>query len=456
MDLTALRSRVAGPVLGRDDPGFAEEVSAWILNYSQSPDVVVGVTSASDAAEAVKFAAANSLPIRVQGTGHGAEELITDGILITTRRLDKVTVDPATGIATVGAGLPWSVVVEAAAPHGLAPVTGSSVTVGVVGFILGGGLGPLSRSFGFGSDHAVEFEVVLADGNIVRANKDEHPDLFWSLRGGKGGFGVVTEVKIKLVAIPSLYAGDLMFDGPNIEQAFRAWLDYTETAHDDVCTSAVLLRMPDEPFIPEPLRGHTLLSVRFAYAGDAATGAELAAPLRASAPVYLDSLGEMALGDVDRIHGDPPQPSVSFLRGTFLNGADQDFATALLDVVGPDKHVPLVGVEVRHFGSAIAKDVEGGSAVGGRGAKYGLTIIGAPAPELFETVLPGLVGGLFGALRPWLANESNVNFVAPFADRAAYEAAWPVETFARLTKVRNEYDPEGLFVYGIAGVSPAA
>ena len=449
MDLTDLRSRVAGPVLARGDEGFAEETSAWLLNHSQSPDVVVGATTPGDVAEAVKFAAANSLRVRVQGTGHGAEELISDGLLVTTRRLDKISLDPETAIATVGAGLPWSAVVEAAAPHGLAPITGSSVTVGVVGFILGGGLGPLSRNFGFGSDHAVEFEVVLADGSIVRANASEHPDLFWSLRGGKGGFGVVTEVKIKLVAIPSLYAGTLVYDKPNIETAFRAWLDYTQTAHDDVSTSAVILRLPDLPFIPEPIRGHTLLSVRFAYAGDLEKGAELAAPLRAAAPVYLDELGEMALTDVDRIHGDPPQPSVAWGRGTFLNGVDQDFADALLAGVGPEQHVPLIAVEIRHFGSAIGVDVEGGSAVGGREAKYGLHLVGAPDPQLFETVLPGLSTGLFATLEPWIATDTNVNFAFPFLNRAAYEAAWPRETFARLGTVRREYDPEGLFVYGV-------
>jgi FAD binding domain len=452
MDLTPLRSRVAGPVLGRDDPGFAEECTAWVLNFALSPEVVVGVTSPSDVSEAVKFAAANSLPIRVQGTGHGAEVQISDGILITTRRLDAVTVDASASTATVGAGVPWSAVVNATAPYGLAPVTGSSVTVGVVGFVLGGGLGPLSRSFGFGSDHAIEFEIVLADGSIVRANATDHPDLFWALRGGKGGLGVVTSVTLRLHKIPNLYAGSLMFDAPNIEPALRAWLDYTTTAHDDVCTSAAILRMPDAPFIPEPLRGHTLLSVRFAFAGDTATGEELAAPLRAAAPVYLDDLGPMPLTDVDRIHGDPPNPTVSWLRGTFLDGADQTFATALLGVVGPDQHVPFIGVEVRHLGSAIATDVEGGSAVGGRQAKYSLSVIGAPDPHLFESVLPGIATGLFGALRPWIATESNVNFVAPFADRAAYEAAWPVGTFAKLMRLRNEYDPLGLFAYGVAAV----
>jgi hypothetical protein len=450
MDLTALRSRVAGPVLGRDAPGFAEEAAAWVLNFALSPDVVVGVTSTSDVSEAVKFAAANSLPVRVQGTGHGAETQITDGLLIVTRRLDTVDVDAAASTATVGAGAPWSAVITASAPFGLAPVAGSSVTVGVVGFILGGGLGPLSRSFGFGSDQALEFEVVLADGSVVRANADDYPELFWALRGGKGGLGVVTSVTLRLHKIPNLYAGSLTFDGPNIEPALRSWLDYTRTAHDDVCTSAAILRMPDAPFIPEPLRGHTLLSVRFAYAGDSATGEELAAPLRAAAPVYLDDLGPMPLTDIDRIHGDPQTPTVSWLRGTFLNDADQDLVTALLGVVGPDKHVPLVGVELRHLGAAIAKDVEGGSAVGGRQAGYALTVIGAPDPHLFETVLPGIVTGLFGALRPWIATESNVNFLPPFADRAAFEAAWSAETFARLVTVRDEYDPRGLFPYGVS------
>lgn len=448
-DVTPLRSRVSGPVLASGDAGYAEECEAWILNFVHTPDVVVGVTSASDVVEAVKFAVANGLAVRVQGSGHGSNAAITDGVLISTRRLAGVTVDPETRVATIGGGVLADAAVAAAAEHGLAPITGSSGTVGLAGLLLGGGLGPVARSYGFGSDWVREFEVVTGDGEVVRANADEHPDLFWALRGGKGGLGVVTELKVELVELPTLYGGSLTFDAENIEAALRAWVTYTETADPRVTTSAVLMRVPDLPFVPEPLRGRTLLAIRFAYTGDAATGERLAAPLRAAAPVYLDELGEMPAADVARIHNDPQNPSIGWVSGRLLTSFDQDFVTTMLEFAGTGKEFPFVATEVRHLGSATAKDIPGGSAVGGRYAAGTLTVVGVPNPDLFEAVIPGAASAFFSALAPWIAAENNVNFATVFTSRKEYEAAWPAATFARLAEVRKAYDPKGLFVYGI-------
>ena len=448
-DLANLRSRVSGPVLVAGNDGYAEESLGWMLNFVHTPDVVVGAASAQDVVEAAKFGAANGFAVRVQGTGHGSHAAITDGVLITTRRLDALEIDPATRIATIGAGLAWGAVVAAAGTHGLAPITGSSGSVGAIGFLLGGGMGPLVNSFGFGSDWVREFEVVLADGELVTASADDHPDLFWALRGGKGGLGVVTSAKVELIELPTLYGGSLTFDAPEIDTALHAWVDYLGTADPKVTTSAVILRMPDLPFIPEPVRGRTLLSIRFTYPGDAATGEKLAAPLRAAAPVYLDQLAEIPATAMGTVHNDPPDPTVGWVKGEMLSGIDQDFATAVLGFAGAEKRFPFVAVEVRVFGPAQAKDVEGGSAVGGRGAKGSLNLVGAPNPDLFATVIPGAASALFGALAPWISPENNVNFASGFASVDEYHGAWPAATFDRLTEVKKKYDPSGLFVYGV-------
>jgi FAD/FMN-containing dehydrogenase len=449
-DVTPLRSRVSGPVLIPGDDGYAEECSAWIQNFVHTPDVVVGVTSTSDVVEAVKFAAAKGLAVRVQGSGHGSSAAITDGVLISTKRLTDVAVDPESRIATLGGGVLAGAAIAAAAGHGLAPITGSSDTVGLAGLLLGGGLGPLARSYGFGSDWVREFEVVTANGELVRASAEEHPDLFWALRGGKGGLGIVTRLKVELVELPTLYGGSLTFDADNIEDALRAWVTYTVTADPSVTTSAALMRFPDLPFIPDPVRGRTLLAIRFAYTGDAATGEKLAAPLRAAAPVYLDELGEMPAADVARIHNDPPNPTVGWVSGKLLTGFDQDFVTTMLEFAGAGKQFPFVAAEVRHLGSATTTDIPGGCAVGGRSAAGTLTLVGVPNPELFEAVIPTASAAYFGALAPWISAENNVNFASAFTSREEYETAWPAATFARLAEVRKKYDPNGLFVYGLS------
>jgi hypothetical protein len=290
-DLSELRTRVSGPVLTVDDDGFAEEASGENLALLNTPDVVVGATSTEDVVEALRLARDLGLRVRVQSTGHGAAAPITDGLLVSTRRLDTVSIDADERVATVGAGARWRDVVAAAGPLGLAPVTGSSPGVGVVGYLTGGGYGPLIRSHGVSSDRVRGLTVVDGRGEVLTVSAEENADLFWALRGGKSGLGIVTEVRVELVELPELYAGSLMFEGEHIDRVLRGWLDYTRTAPDGVSTSLALMSFPPIDKIPEPMRGKRFASVRFAFPGPSAEGEELAAPLRDLAPVFQDEIG---------------------------------------------------------------------------------------------------------------------------------------------------------------------
>src|SRR3954470_15696113 len=169
-----LRDLVSGVVLARGDAGIADEAACFNTAIVHDPDVVVGATTAEDVVAAVHFAGEHGVPVFVQATGHGAFAPITSGVLISTRRMAGVSIDPATRIATIDAGTRWGEVVEAAARYGLAPITGSSISVGAIGYTLGGGLGPLSRTYGFTADWARGFTVVTADGRVVRATADEN------------------------------------------------------------------------------------------------------------------------------------------------------------------------------------------------------------------------------------------------------------------------------------------
>ncbi|MBE9938629.1 FAD-binding oxidoreductase, partial [Cellulosimicrobium cellulans] len=284
-DVAALRDRVTGRVLARGDlpdggPTAAEAVAAHSTLVAHDPDVAVLAETEADVVEAVRFAAHHGLRVRSHATGHGESSPITDGVVLGTSGLAGVEVDPASRVARIGAGTRWNAVVDAAAEHGLAPVTGSSTSVGVVGYTLGGGYGPLTRSHGLTSDRVRGFRVVLADGSVVEAGPDTEPDLFWALRGGKGGLGVVTRLDLELVPLRTLYAGSLTFDARHVEEVLRGWAAWTATAPDDVTTSVAVLALPDLPFVPEHLRGRTVLALRFAYPGDPAEGERLAAPLR--------------------------------------------------------------------------------------------------------------------------------------------------------------------------------
>jgi FAD/FMN-containing dehydrogenase len=442
IDTAELRDALAGRVFTAADPGFADEVSGYNLAIDNTPDVAVAVSSATDVVAAVRFARASGLTLRVQSTGHGASAPITDGVLVTTSRLDAVSVDASTRTAVIGAGARWAAVTDAAAEAGLAAIGGSSHSVGVVGYITGGGLGPLSRSHGFSSDYVRSFTVVTGRGDIVEASAESHPELFWALRGGKSGLGVVTEVRIGLVEMPSLYAGSLLFESDNIETVVRGWIDYTATAAESVTSSIALLRFPPIDAVPAAMRGRNFVSVRFAFAGSLAEGERLAAPLRALAPVFVDSLGDLPASQTALIHNDPEGASPSWTAGTLLSNADDDFATALLAVAGPGARVPFVSAEVRHLGGATRRDVDGGSAVGGRSAGYTFTLIGAPEPSLFTRILPEAAAKVFASIASRVNPETTVNFDG---GAGAGTPAWSQEVLERLAAVRAEHDPDGVF-----------
>lgn len=437
-----------GVVFEPGDPGFAEELAGFNTAVTHAPELVVGVASTADVVAAVRYAAANGLAVRVQSTGHGAEAPITDGLVITTKRLDGVAIDPVARTATIGAGVPWSAVVAAAAPHELAPITGSAATVGAVGYLLGGGLGPLARSHGFSSDYLLGATVVTASGDVVDASPEGDADLFWAVRGGKGGFGVVTEVRVRLVAIPELYAGSITFDGAHAEAVLRGWIDWAQYPPEDVTTSLLLIRFPDLEVVPAPLRGRFLATIRLAYPGSKTWGDRIAAPLRALAPVELDALGPMALADVATIHADPTEPGPGWGWGTLLEKIDDDFATVLTEQFNPTAPIPFLAIELRQLGQATSQDVPGGSAVGGRDGAFAIHVIGAPDPALFAEVLPAAAARFREALAPWIAAKTTVHYAHAFEDETEFRTAWPDATFDRLVGIRRRVDPDGIFAYG--------
>lgn len=449
-----LRSTVSGPVIVRGEQGFREEIAGYNLAGPVDPDVVVGAASEQDVVAAVSFAAAHQLPVYAQATGHGNYASIGRGVLIQTSRINTVHVDPETRLATIGAGAPWSTVYETAAPHGLAPVTGSAPGVSAVGLILGGGIGPLSRTYGFAADHAREFRVVLEDGRTVIADPENEPDLFWALRGGKGGLGVVTEVKVRLVEQETLYAGGLFFAREHAAEAFHTWLDWTRRVPDEVTSSVCLVRFPPLEDLPRPLRGRTILHIRCAYTGqedpddDArrAAGEQHIAALRAVGERVMDTVGIMPAALTGTVHQDPPDPMPVWEQGALLNAIDHDFIDTLFHHVGPEADVPLNAVEVRHIGGAMKQDR--GGAIGGRSADYTLVLIGRPETSLFEKTLPVLGAAVEKDVQKWYCAETNYNFAGCPKTAEDFARNWPAETFERLVAVRDRYDPARRFPIG--------
>ena len=250
----------AGLPTGRQ--GYAEEVAAFNLSRQHTPDVVVAARSADDVVAAVRWAGEHALPVGVQATGHGAVLPITDGVLVSTRGLDEVTIDPERRTARVGAGVKWRRVLDEAAEYGLAGLCGSTSDVGVVGYTLGGGLPVLGRKYGFSSDRVRSFDVVTGDGRLHHVEAGDGTELDWALRGGKGNVGIVTSMEVELLEIADLYGGAIFWPGalaPTLLTVFAEWVD---TLPDEFSASISLLRLP-------PLPGGTRAAARAVHGAPA-------------------------------------------------------------------------------------------------------------------------------------------------------------------------------------------
>ena len=445
-EVAALRAAVAGPVLTPEDPGFAEETAAFNVATVHRPAVAVGATSARDVAAAVGWAAQRGLAVAVQSTGHGAETSVDGGVLVTTRRLRDVEVDPDTCRARLGAGARWSDVVSAAAPHGLSPLSGSSPDVGAVGYVLGGGLPILGRTFGFGADLVRSFEVVTADGVLRHVDADSEPDLFWALRGGRGAFAAVTALTVELLPLADLYGGTILYPGEHAEVVLHAWRTWVHGLGEETSSSIALMRFPDAPFIPEPLRGRMVVALRVAHLGDDESGAAAVAPMRAVAPVLEDAVGRIPYTAAASIHRDPTDPGPGYHRGSLLSDLPGEAVDALLAVAGPGAQVPLVMVELRHLGGAMARAPRVPDAVPARDGAFLLMTLGALVPPVADAV-PLAARVVQSALEPWTRPGCPLTFLGA-ADPEEVASVWPVEVHARLRQVKAAYDPGDLFRHG--------
>jgi hypothetical protein len=449
-DVDDLRRRVHGPVYMAGDDGMAAEVATFNLAVQHTPAVAVGATCAADVATAVSWAAAHELKVAVQATGHGPVRNAAGSLMISTRRMQDVQVDPVRRTARVEAGVKWIKVLEAATPHGLAGLCGSSSDVGVVGYTLGGGLGSLGRKYGFSADHVLSVELVTADGAVRTVCAESEPELFWAIRGGKGNFGIVTSIEIELMPVASVYAGGIFFageDAPAVLHAFRQW---APTLPEDVSTSVAILRLPPLEELPPPLRGQTVVHLRYAYSGpDQEEGERLLEPMRGAGRILLGFVHPLLPNEMDSVHMDPTDPLPAWEKGMLLADLPAEAVDALLDAAGPQRDVPLIMAEIRLLGGALSRQPKVPNAVAGRDAAFSAFVLGPGVPELAQ-VVPAVGRGVLDALKPWAAPGCMVNFLGDVEGPAEVAAAYPPATAERLLEIKRAVDPQGLFSFGHA------
>ncbi|GHE85237.1 oxidoreductase [Amycolatopsis deserti] len=402
-------------MLTRNDDGYEDEVRGFQTAYRHRPAVVVPARDAEDVRLGVVHAVERDLPVAVQATGHGLSVPAEGGVLVSTRRLTDVRVDPVNRTARVGAGVRAGALVAAAAAHGLAPLNGSSPSVGVVGYTLGGGVGLLGRRFGFASDHVRCVEIVTADGVLCTLAPDD--ELFGAVLGSGGNFGVVTALEVDLVEVPAVFGGQLVFAEPLIGPVLEAWREWTESLPEEVTSSVTL--------VPAP--AGRIASVRVA---SLVHDERLVAPLRAVGERLRDTVRTMPYLETPSIHSDPDEPHAYRATNHLLG----ELTPEALDAVAGLGAV----VDIRHLGGAMSRP--GQAMVGHRAARYAVRVISGPDDrEVHSSVAR--------ALAPWSMGH-NLAFVyggADTAGEAQTRAGYEPDLYERLATLKARHDPRNVF-----------
>ncbi len=449
-DVAELRSRVHGPVHAAGDDGMAAEVAAWNVAVQHTPTIAVGATCAADVVAAVSWATARGLGVAVQATGHGPVRNAAGSVMITTRRMQGVSIDPTRRTARVEAGVKWHRVLEAAAEFGLAGLCGSTSDVGVVGYTLGGGMGSLGRLHGFAADHVTAVEIVTADGRLRRLSPENEAELFWAVRGGKGNFGIVTALEMTLFPLETVVGGGIFFAGADAAAVLHAFREWAPTMPEEVGTSVAIMRMPPLEELPPPLRGQTVVHLRYSYAGpDLALGERLVEPMKAAGQILLGFIGPIRTTEMDSIHMDPVDPMPAWEKGMLLRELTAETVDTLLAAAGPQVDIPLVMAEIRLMGGALGRPAASPNSVAGRDGAWSVFVVGPAVPELAQ-VVPAIGKGILRALEPWKAEGCLVNFLGDVTGPDEVAAAYPAGVAERLREIKRTADPAGVFSYGHA------
>jgi FAD/FMN-containing dehydrogenase len=445
-DPAPLRDAMTGAVVAPGDAGWDEARQAWNLAVDQRPALVALPESIGDVQAAVNFARHRGLAVAVQGTGHQASAIASmeGALLIRTHKLRGARIDAEARRATVRAGDLWEDVTGPASELGLAPLAGSSPDVGVVGYTLGGGISWLSRRHGLAANSVTAIAVVLADGRLVRADHEHHPELFWALRGGGGALGVVVGLEMELHEIPELNAGALFFPWERTAEVGHAWRDWVRTVPDEVTSILHVVQLPPLPDIPEPLRGRSFVTVEVAHLGSAEEAARLLGPLRALGP-EIDMIAPAPPVALSMLHMDPPAPVPNIGDHRLLGEIPHEAIDVFAGLTGATSGSPLITAEIRHLGGALGTAPAGHGALGRVPGAFMVFGAGMVVDEASAAAVRAHMDKLVDAFEPYDCGHTYTNFVDhPTATSDAFDEV----TYARLREIKAELDPENLFRVG--------
>jgi FAD/FMN-containing dehydrogenase len=442
--LAALVEKLRGDVILPSDDGYEQARRVHNGMIDRRPAAIARCDDVADVITTVRLAREGGALLAVRGGGHNAAGLgVCDGgVVLDLSRMRGVRVDPANATVRVDAGCTLADVDHATHAFGLATPLGIISTSGVAGLTLGGGIGHLSRRYGLSIDNLLSADVVLADGTFVTASADQHPDLFWALRGGGGNFGVVTSFEFKCHPVRNVVTGPVLYDVDDAGEVLRWYREFLPSAPDDLTGFFSFMTVPPAPQFPEHLHLRKVCGVVWCYTGSPERAAEVLAPVRAFGNPLLDGLHEAPFPVLQSAFDGLYPPGLQwYWRADFI----EDITDESIAVHEKFAQVPTMQSTMHMYPiDGAVHDVDpGDTAFGHRGATWASVIIGidpdpANAPKIKQWTFD-----YWDALHPHSAGGAYVNFLMAEGDarvRAAYGT-----NYDRLAQIKAHYDPENFF-----------
>ncbi len=442
--LQQFAARLHGDLINSGDATYDDARRVFNGMIDRYPALIARCADAADVIGAVEFARTQGLPLSVRGGGHNvAGSSVNDGgIVIDLSRMRDVRIDPTRRTARVGGGATWADLDHAGHVFGLATPGGQVSSTGVGGLTLGGGIGHLSRKYGLSIDNLLSVDVVTAEGAFVTASVDEHPDLFWAMRGAGGNFGVVTSFEFRLHPVGMVYGGPIIYPVERVRDALRLYRDYLADAPDDLNAVFAFLIVPPGPPFPEDLWHKTMCGLMVCYTGPLEQADSVVQPLRDFGPPALDLMGPMPYPVLQSLFDPIAQPGLQqYWKGDFITDITDD----MIDVhahYGPRIPTPTSIVHIYPANGAANRVGASETAFAHRDAQF-VHIIGAAYPDPADTPRNvAWVRDYWSALRPHVSG-AYVNFLMDEGDarvRGSYG-----NNYDRLAALKQRYDPSNLF-----------
>ncbi len=453
------RARFAGRLITPSDDDFDTARSVWNGDIDRRPAVIARCAGAADVGAAIRFARDAGLEISVRGGAHnfGGAAVAVDGMMIDLSAMRGVTVDPATQRAHCAGGATMADLDAGTQEHGLAVPAGTISHTGVGGLTLGGGFGWLTNRHGLACDNLLSADVVTADGEVVHTSADEHPDLYWAIRGGGGNFGVVTDFEFRLFPVGPMVQLSLFFWGLDQGvEAMRVAREVTTDLHRDLGALMVGLNAPPEPFVPEQYQvapGYALMVPGF---GDPAVHAALVERVRDLLPPVFELVTEVPYVQLQRMIDDSaPWGIRAYEKAVFLESVTDEVISVVAEYL-PRKVSPMSIMPMFMLGGAFGDVPDEATAFGGSrrtGAVLNMAAA-APTPELLAADR-AWVRDFYDALAPHAMGAGGyVNFMFDF-DGDRVRAAYGPRKYDRLAAIKAVYDPENVFHLN-PNIKPAA